>query len=71
MIVQNVVHDLAGDYFAVHDCFYGPAGHAEMTQKARQALYDIFMADHLEKLVSGCGLEMEAHRVEMLKSSKY
>ena len=41
VIVQDTVHDWEGNYFAVHDCFYGPAGTMkEMTAKARKSFHN-------------------------------
>ncbi|QNJ31512.1 DNA-dependent RNA polymerase/ phage-type [Synechococcus sp. PROS-9-1] len=63
VIVQNTVHDWEGNYFAVHDCFYGPAGTMDaMTAKARQALYDVITSKPLHKLVASSGLDMTPPR---------
>ena len=60
VIVQNTVNDWEGNYFCVHDCFYGPAGTmTAMTKKARQALYDVITSKPLHKLVSSNGLDMK------------
>ena len=57
VIIQDTVHDWEGNYFAVHDCLYAPAGRCEeMCSKARKSLHKIITSNPLQKLIDECGV---------------
>lgn len=59
-IVQQTVGDWEQPFYAVHDCFYGPAGTMEeMCKKARVSFYQTISSDPFGELIRANGVDAE------------
>ena len=58
-IMHDTLHDWNEPFFAVHDCFYGPAGTMEdLCAKARQAFHGVVTFPCFETTVENNGVEL-------------